>query len=248
MNKQNDYLCSLHAIVLCIEQQDNVNYLARPISLWLFAKHASHESLIGLAKKNNIEIKIIKNIKDVHDDIANDLKRYTHILWINQKQVDIISILQSSKTIALVHHITDTQNLAAIIRSAAALKVDALVYPKHEQSSLTPRVRFIAQGATEFLPCIQVTNINNFLIKAKTYGFWIYGFSENADNMLSDTIFSDKSILIIGSEDAGIKHSTLNACDFIVSITMDLGFTCLNAASAASVVFFERYRQIQSNA
>ena len=243
-NKSNDYLCGLHAIEICFQQQDNPAYLARPRELWVNDLRHTNPHLIQWAKKNNIPVTTHTPSKDQTDDISRDLTQYHQILWIDVKPNAIETFdWDKAETLVIVDHITDTQNLGAIIRSACALGVDALFYPKHTQAPLTPRVRFIAQGATEFLPAYSVNNINQLMAKAKDHGFWIYGFAEEGTSSLYQTQFSQKSVFIIGSEDNGIRKQTLQLCDFVVKIPSETHFSCLNAASAASIVFYERHRQ-----
>lgn len=247
-NKSADYLCGTHAITLCLEQQNNPSYHAKPKELWISGTYRPHDDLIKLAKEKKIPIITHENSREPSDDISRDLFNHKQLLWIQPATHSIDQFdWDKAKTIAIVDHITDTQNLGAIIRSACAMGVDALFYPKHTQASITPRVRFIAQGSTEFLPAYQINNINQIIAKAQQHHFWVYGFSETGTQSLPKTEFSDKSILIIGSEDCGIRKQTLQACDFNIQIPSDSRFSCLNAASAASIVFYERHRQRHLN-
>lgn len=248
MNESNNYLCGLNAITLCLNQHSNPRYLAKPKELWICDARPAQPELLQLAKKNNIPVIPKSTQKKATDNLSKDLQSYHQILWIDvtHNSNDPFN-WDTAKTIAIVDHITDTQNLAAIIRSACALGIDALFYPKHAQASITPRVRFIAQGATEFLPCYPISNINQTITKAQKKGFWVYGFAETGKSNLIATEFSEKSILIIGSEDAGIRKKTLDACDFIIKIPCCDHFSCLNAASAASIIFYERQRKSLNN-
>ena len=172
-----------------------------------------------------------------------DLYQNDYLLWVEIKKPDNEkNIFENSQTILILDHITDAQNFGSIIRSAAALGVNAIFYPQDNQAQITPRVRFISQGATEIIPCYKITNINQLIKKLQNNGFWIYGFTEKATKSLHETSFSSKAAVIIGSEDKGIREHTLGLCDFLIKIPTTQ-FSCINAANASSIVCYEIARQ-----
>ena len=244
-NLSKDYLCGRHAIEACLNQQGKSNYFAKANSLWLKRPDIELEKL---AKKNNIAVTIVEKANGLSADIARDLEAHHQLLWIDVivPSLDLFN-WDAAKTLMLVDHITDTQNLGSIMRSACAMNVDGLFYPKHAQASITSRVRFIAQGAAESLPSYRIANVNQWLQSAKDERFWIYGFAENGSLDLHKTVFSDKSVLVVGSEDRGIRSQTATQCDFLIKIPTSSSFSCLNAASAASIMLYERYRQQLAN-
>ena len=239
------YLFGRHAITLCLQHQGQKNYYASAQSLWLWHTTKNIDALLALATHAHITTHIAHSLDDAPEEIRLDLKEHHHILYIQPILPPIEQFdWENAHTILVVDHITDAQNLGAIVRSACALGVDAIWYPKHDQADLTPRVRFIAQGAAEIIPCYRITNINQWLKKAQDKGFWIYGFSEKGCDMLHTTVFSPQCVLVIGSEDRGIRAQTEAYCDFLLRIPTHPHFSCLNAASASSIIMYERHKQI----
>lgn len=245
MKTTETYLSSRHAIETCLELQGTDNYYAYGVSLWISDQAQNAQTLIAKARSLKIPTHTIQSVSQIPEPLRQDFQAQHHILFIEPIAMDLDTFdWESARTLVVVDHITDSQNLAAIIRSAAAMKADALFYPKHNQASITSRIRFIAQGAAEVLPCYKVPNINQWLKQAQKNNFWVYGFTEKGPLSLHTTQFSTKTVLIIGSEDKGIRQKTEDVCDFLLHIPTSPTFSCLNAASAASIILYERYRQM----
>jgi tRNA G18 (ribose-2'-O)-methylase SpoU len=245
-SSHDHYLSGRHAIASCLQHHGNAGYYAKAICLWLYGGTKNHDDLAKQAKDIRVSIRLIQNIDEAPDSLRLELKSTHHVLTIEPIVPDLNQFdWEKAQTLLVVDHITDAQNLGAMIRSACALGVDAIFYPKHDQASLTSRVRFIAQGAAELIPCYRVPNINQWLKKAKDHGYWVYGFSEKGQEYLHNTNFHEKSVLVVGSEDRGIRAQTAEGCDYLIQIPTSSQFSCLNAASAASVILYERLRQRQ---
>src|SRR5258708_4495647 len=75
----------------------------------------------------------------------------------------------------ILDSVTDVGNFAALIRSAAAFGVHAIVIPRHEAVSLTPAVAKLSAGAIERMSIVRVANVVRALDELKQHGFWVYG-------------------------------------------------------------------------
>jgi 23S rRNA (guanosine2251-2'-O)-methyltransferase len=67
--------------------------------------------------------------------------------------------------------ITDPHNLGAIIRSAEAGGVSAIIIPKNRSVGITGTVAKVASGAIEHMDLIEVTNLTQTVEKLKKWGF-----------------------------------------------------------------------------
>lgn len=238
-----DYLLGERSIRACLQEHRSPHYLVSPQALWVDPKHTA-DPLTTQARTMGISVQTLHPGSGLNDEVMHDLKRHHFLLTVACKRIHLSEIKWNLlKTILVLDHLTDVQNLGSILRSACVFGVDLVIYPKHGQAHITPRVRTIAQGAAERVPCIAVSNLNQFIHKAQEEGFWIYGFAEQGAVPLGAQSFSERALMIIGSEGAGIRQHTLKLCDFIWAIPSETTFSCLNAASAASIVCYERHRQ-----
>ena len=141
--------------------------------------------------------------------------------------------------VAVLAEVQDPHNVGAIIRSAAAFGLSAVLIPEHNQAPITGTVVKSSAGMTFRIPLVSIGNVNNALQVLKKKGFWIYGLAADGKTALGSEIFDTPSAFVIGNEGAGIREKTLSACDITLSIPMHSRTESLNAATSAAVVFYE---------
>lgn len=158
---------------------------------------------------------------------------------------EVLSNLEISKetTLLILDHIEDPHNLGAIIRSAEASGVKAVIIPKRRAAVVSQTVVKASAGAIEYMPVIRVGNLLDTIGKLKEKGFWIAGTSLTAKSENYTKIAKDVPLaIVIGNEGEGMSSTVTNACDFIYHLPM-LGKTqSLNASVAAGIVMYERIK------
>lgn len=154
---------------------------------------------------------------------------------------DFIQTLDTAKNpaIAILGEIHDPHNVGAIIRSAAAFGLSAVLIPERHQAGVTGVVVKSSAGMAFRIPLVSIGNVNNTIKLLKEKGFWIYGLAMDGKRMLGIEKFNTPTAFIIGNEGAGIREKTLEACDVTISIPMHSRTESLNAAVSAGVVFYE---------
>jgi len=145
--------------------------------------------------------------------------------------------------VAILAEVQDPHNVGAVIRSAAAFGLSAVLIPEHNQAQITGAVVKSSAGMVFRIPLVSIGNVNHALEVLKKRGFWIYGLSANGKTALGTEIFDAPSAFVIGNESAGIREKTLEACDVELSIPMSARTESLNAAASAAIVFFEWSRK-----
>lgn len=158
--------------------------------------------------------------------------------WIDE-QLD----LKINPILLLMDEIEDPHNFGAILRTAAATGVDAVIIPKHRQTPVTATVYKTSAGTAGLIPIIRVTNLNQAILKLKDTGFWIVGMDQNAKTTFWDQDFDMPIAIVVGSEGKGIREKTLKHCDFTVKIPMKNRVESLNASVSASLICYEIIRK-----
>ncbi|MDE1919204.1 MAG: 23S rRNA (guanosine(2251)-2'-O)-methyltransferase RlmB [Patescibacteria group bacterium] len=141
--------------------------------------------------------------------------------------------------VAVLSEVQDPHNVGAIIRSAAAFGLSAVLIPEHNQAGLTGAVVKSSAGMTFRIPLVTIGNVNHALKVLKEKGFWVYGLAMDGTTALGTDVFDAPSAFVVGNEGAGIREKTLEACDVTLSIPIHKRTESLNAAVSASVVFYE---------
>ena len=204
------------------------------------------QELDQLAKQNNIEV--------VLQDSSFFQKKFSEM---NHQSVAIIchkrleenenfleNLFKKKNLLLLIlEHITDPHNVGACIRTAAAAGVDAIIVPKNRSCHLTPTVRKISSGGAELIPFVVVTNIVRTINKLQSEGVMIYGTDIKASKLHNEITYGDKSALIIGSEDKGLKRLTLENCDEIIKVNMPGRIESLNASVSTGIMLFQMINQ-----
>lgn len=144
--------------------------------------------------------------------------------------------------------VQDPHNLGAILRTADAAGVHAVVAPKDKAVGITETVRRISVGAADHVPFAQVTNLARTMEKLKAAGVWLVGTSDHAKSKsIYELDLRGPLALVMGAEEKGMRRLTEENCDFLASIPMAGKVECLNVSVATGVCLFEAVRQRVAN-
>jgi 23S rRNA (guanosine2251-2'-O)-methyltransferase len=153
--------------------------------------------------------------------------------------------IKNESAILLLDEIEDPHNFGAILRSAAAAGISAVLVPKHRQAPVNATVFKTSAGTAGRIPIVRVGNLNQAILELKEHKFWVTGLDQNAGNNFWDLDASVPLAFVIGSEDKGIRKKTSQHCDFLYSIPMLNNVESLNASVSAALVCYEWRRKIQ---
>ncbi len=149
--------------------------------------------------------------------------------------------------LVLLDQISDPQNLGQIIRTCECAGVDGLIIPDRRSAGITDTVLQVSQGAFVSQPIYQCGNVHQTILNLKDQGFWAIGVENSIEAKLwYEAEFTDKVIIVLGSEGKGIRPLVLKSCDFFATIPMQGKLNSLNVTAAVSAILFERNRQIES--
>lgn len=204
--------------------------------------------VIEKAKHKNITIENIATTK------LDNLTQTTHHQGIAAKvkmaapktEKDILSWLKSTSKnplLLILEGIQDPHNLGACLRSAEALGVDFVIVPKDNSAPINALVSKIACGATLTLPVVVCTNIVRFIEQIKKEEVWVVGTSGNTISLLSQAALKRSLAIVMGTEDKGLKRTTLEACDEVVKIPLIGTVESLNVSVATGITLYEVLRQ-----
>ena len=195
--------------------------------------------LIAMAEKLSVSVERKKSLSQHPEAILknqvnlglSDLKKYEE------------TIQHNNPTFLVIDNVIDPRNLGACIRSAAASNVSGVIINKHHCSPITPLVRQVSAGGTESIQIFTVTNLINSLKHFEKLGYLILGTSEHADAMHTDLDLNKSILVIMGSEEEGMREKTLEKCSQICTLSKNKTINSLNVSVATGVILFEIARQ-----
>ena len=195
--------------------------------------------LIAMAEKLSVSVERKKSLSQHPEAILknevnlglSDLKKYEE------------TIQHNNPTFLVIDNVIDPRNLGACIRSAAASNVAGVIINKHHCSPITPLVRQVSAGGTESIQIFTITNLINSLKHFDKLGYLILGTSEHADAMHTDLDLNKPILVIMGSEEEGMREKTLEKCSQICTLSKNKTINSLNVSVATGVILFEIARQ-----
>jgi len=145
--------------------------------------------------------------------------------------------------VALLDGVTDPRNLGAILRSAAAWRVDAVVIPAHRAAGVTPAAAKAAAGTLGLVPVARVPNLPRAVVQLQEAGFWVAAADPRGDRDFTGWDFTGRVGLVLGDEGRGVSRLVRERCDAMLRIPMAAEVESLNVAVAAGLLFYEAFRQ-----
>lgn len=153
---------------------------------------------------------------------------------------DFKELCKNKNRIVILDKVMNPTNVGAIIRSAAALGMDAVVLTAGCSDPLYKRAARVSMG-TVFQIDWTFLNGDNF-DEIKNLGFKTVAMALK-DNTLSidDPRLNEeeKLAVIMGTEGDGLSDKTIADCDYTVKIPMYHGVDSLNVAAASAVAFYQ---------
>lgn len=147
-----------------------------------------------------------------------------------------------ARRIVVIHGVTDTTNIGAIFRSAAALGIDGVLLTPDSCDPLNRRAVRVSMGSVFLIPW---TWADAPLAALRRLGFRTAALALSDDSVPLDTPALKQEpqlALVMGTEGDGLPHATIAEADYTVRIPMAHGVDSLNVAAASAVAFWELRR------
>ena len=155
-------------------------------------------------------------------------------------------ICKDAKRIAVLEAVTDSTNIGALFRSAAALGMDAVLITPTCCDPLCRRAVRVSMGTVLQVPWTRIGESADDwprdIERLRALGFKsaAMALSDNSVSIDDENLLKEEKLaIVLGTEGDGLKKSTIASCDYTVKIPMKYGVDSLNVAAASAVAFWQ---------
>lgn len=217
------------------------------------ALDAGYEPVSCLMEKRHIEgegRQILERIKDVpvfcaEFDVLTQLTGFKltrgMLCAMKRKPLpDIRKICKNKSRIVILDKVMNPTNVGAIIRSAAALGMDAVILSPGCSDPLYRRAARVSMGTVFQIEWTFSNKDSLDEIKALGFKTAAMALKDNSLSVDDPRLTAEKKLAVImGTEGDGLSDRTIAECDFTVKIPMYHDVDSLNVAAASAVAFYQ---------
>src|SRR5690349_16483169 len=149
---------------------------------------------------------------------------------------------QERRVVLVLDQLSDPHNVGAILRTAAAFGVTAVVVQDRHGPPQSGALAKAASGALDLIPYIEVVNISRALDQLAERGFWRIALAGDGDTSLAQAIPAGDVALVLGSEGDGIRRLVREHCEASAFIPIERSVESLNVSNAAAIALYELRR------
>ena len=149
-----------------------------------------------------------------------------------------IEELPAEGIVLALDQITDPHNVGAILRSAAAFGVKAVVMTTRHSPEATGVLAKSASGALEHVPIAEVANLARALEALKDRGFLLVGLDSSGTADLAALPLSSPLALVLGAEGKGLRQLTSTTCHHVARLDLPGAIKDLNVSNAAALALY----------
>jgi 23S rRNA (guanosine2251-2'-O)-methyltransferase len=149
-----------------------------------------------------------------------------------------VETLDPSGIVLVLDQITDPHNVGAIMRTAAAFAVAAIVTTARHSPDATGVLAKSASGALELVPIVIVQNLARALAGLKERGFLTVGLDSSAQDDLAAVPLRAPLALVLGAEGKGLRQLTGETCDRLARLNLPGEIKSLNVSNAAALALY----------
>ena len=138
----------------------------------------------------------------------------------------------------LLDHVSDPRNVGAIMRSASAFGVAAVITTFRHSAKENGVLARAASGALDQLAYLRVTNLARAIERLQQDHITVAGLAGDGDMTAASLSGIDRLAVVLGAEGSGLRRLSRDHCDYLVRIDIDRKSDSLNVSNAAAIALY----------
>jgi 23S rRNA (guanosine2251-2'-O)-methyltransferase len=215
--------------------------LVRSLSFFKDTKNPRVTDLVARAQAAGVRVEPV-DVPRLDELTANGVHQGVLVRLKSVDPIDLARVAREARgpsLILLLDRVTDPQNLGAVLRTAVAVGVDAVVLPPRRGALLTPGVHRASSGVSFLAPVASPQNLNLAIRTLKEANYWVVAADATPSAQpATEFDWPERTALILGSEGEGVGQLLLRESDFHIALPMNPRVESLNVAVACGALAY----------
>ena len=203
--------------------------------LRLMATEAAAETVAPLAAARGLSVEVVA-IDAISGRVPRDAVHQGLLLDARPLEPIEIDDIPEGGTVLVLDQLTDPHNVGAILRSAAAFGVAAVVMTDRHAPPFSGTLAKAASGGLEHVPVALVVNLARALDQLGRRGFFRIGLDSEGDASIEQAVPGGAVALVLGAEGTGLRRLTRERCDILARLDLPGPIRSLNVSNACAAV------------
>jgi len=209
----------------------------------LYATAAAAERLKGEIDGRGVETRVM-SLEEIAARAPRDALHQGVLLEARPLAPIDLSELPPNGLVLVLDQITDPHNVGAILRTAAAFAVDALVITERHSPEFSGALAKSASGGLEHVPICSVTNLARALSEMGGMGYMRVGLDSEGPAPLDEVPLARPLALVLGAEGKGLRRLTRERCDVLAGLDLPGAIKSLNVSNASAIALALAWRRL----
>jgi 23S rRNA (guanosine2251-2'-O)-methyltransferase len=202
--------------------------------LALYATEAALPRIEALARAAGLEPRLV-DARELSRHLGDEAVHQGLLLEARPlPEADIADIEPKSGVVLALDQITDPHNVGAILRTACAFGVDALIVTERHRPDMTGVLAKAASGALEHVTIVSVVNLARALDTLRERGYSVIGLDSEGAEPIETIPLSAPVALVLGAEGKGLRRLTRERCDLVARLDLPGPIKSLNVSNACA--------------
>lgn len=210
-------------------------------------ERSSSPTLAGLERMaNSVGAQVTRADRAQLDRVARGVLHQGAAAEAPELKVGDLASVAGAPLVVALDELQDPHNFGAVVRAAVALAGAPVLWGEHGSAPLSPVMFRSSAGAIEQAKLVRVSSLRSALVEMAATGAQVIGLDGQAERPLHSFDLTLPTVLVLGSEGAGLKRGVRAATTALARLPMSGRLDSLNASTAAAIALYEWARQRDS--